>query len=156
MLDLKERFQALDQVPAPDLRRVIELRAGHLASLPGSLKGDLDETGGRRFRVETTHLLAAAAIVVLALGLAVIVHFARGGLPSRHGPPPTPPSGQVLPYRGIWPQLSIEDARYAQQRADTGDAAYSWQVDSLQDAHVAERFLQERLGWAGRVRRHRI
>ena len=26
MVDLKERFQALDQVPAPNLERVIELR----------------------------------------------------------------------------------------------------------------------------------
>jgi hypothetical protein len=152
MLDLKERFQALDQVPAPDLGRVIDLRARHLVSLPGPLMGDLDETGGRRVQVETTHLLAAAAIVVLALGLAVIVHFARSGLPSRHGPHPTPPPpGQVLPYRGIWPQLSIEDAQYAQQRADSGDAAYSWQVDALQDSHVAQRFLQEQLGWTRAV-----
>ena len=86
MLDLKERFQALDQVPAPDLGRVIDLRARHLVSLPGPLRGDLDETGGRRVQVETTHLLAAAAIVVLALGLAVIVHFARSAKISSTSP----------------------------------------------------------------------
>jgi len=148
MVDLKERFQLLDQVPVPELGKAIEVRARHLASVPGSIGHDLDEAGGRRVRVPAAHVLAAAAIVVLGLGLAVIIQFARGGLPARHKPPPTPPPSQIVPYRGIWPQLSLGDARYAQQRADTGDAAYSWQVDSSQDTHVPQRFLEEQLGWA--------
>ena len=148
MVDLKERFQALDQVPAPDLGRVIELRARHLASVPGALGSDPDAIGGRRFRVPPTQLLAAAAIVILGVGLAVIIHQARITAPVRHAPTPTPPQGQVIPYKGIWPETSLKDAQYAQQRADSGDAAYSWQVDSSQDTHVPQQFLQEQLGWA--------
>jgi hypothetical protein len=148
MVDLKERFQELDQVPAPDLGRVIEVRARHLASVPGALGSDLDAIGGRRFRVSPTQLLAAAAIVILGVGVAVIIHQARSTAPIRHGPTPTPPQGQVIPFKGIWPETSLEDAQYAQQRADSGDAAYNWQVDSGQDTHVPQRFLQEQLGWA--------
>src|SRR2546423_9054628 len=147
MVDLKERLQALDQVPAPDLGRVIELRARHLASVPGALGSDPDAIGGRRFRVPATQLLAAAAIVILGVGLAVIIHQARITAPVRHAPTPTPPQGQVIPYKGIWPETSLEGAQYAQQRADSGDAAYSWQDDSSQDTHVPQRFLQEPLGW---------
>ncbi len=151
MVDLKERFQALDQVPAPNLERVIELRARHLASVPGALGLDPDAIGGRRFRVPPTQLLAAAAIVILGVGLAVIIHQARSTAPVRHAPTPTPPQGQVIPYKGIWPETSLEDAQYAQQRADSGDAAYNWQVDSNQDTHVPQRFLKEQLGWTGAV-----
>src|SRR5229473_6187133 len=151
MVDLKERFQALDQVPAPDLGRMIELRARHLASVPGALGSDPDAIGGRRFRVPRTQLLAAAAIVILGVGLAVIIHQARSTAPVRHAPTPTPPQGQVIPYKGIWPETSLEDAQYAQQRADSGDAAYNWQVDSNQDTHVPRRFLKEQLGWTGAV-----
>jgi hypothetical protein len=148
MLDLKERFQALDQVPAPDLGRVIVLRARHLATVPGALGSDPDAIGGRRSRVPSRQVLAAAAIVILGVGLAVIIHQARSTAPIRHAPPPTPPRSQVNLYRGIWPQISLEDAQLAQQRADSGDAAYSWQVDGSQDTHVPQRFLQEHLGWA--------
>src|SRR2546430_11284895 len=107
MVDLKERFQALDQVPAPDLGRVIELRARHLASVPGALGSDPDAIGGRRFRVPPTQLLAAAAIVILRGGLAGLIHQARITAPVRHAPTPPPPQGQVLPYQRIWPVPSL-------------------------------------------------
>ena len=83
-----------------------------------------------------------------------------GGLWLREGaeaPSPDPAiSGQM------WPQTSLEEVRAAQERADAGDPAYTWQVDpmlvlsSYGDAEVAgdplraeifERFIREELGW---------
>jgi hypothetical protein len=148
MVDLKERFHALDQVPAPELGRVIELRARHLVAVPGALRADLHADVNDRRGITARQLLAAAAILLLGLGLAIIAQFARSEFPAKHKTPPPPPPGQLEPYRGIWPQLTIEDAQYAQQQADAGDAAYAWQVDAGQDTHVPQRYLQERLGWA--------
>src|SRR2546423_5294251 len=99
MVDLKERFQALDQVPAPDLGRVIELRARHLASVPGALGSDPDAIGGRRFRVPPTQLLAAAAIVILRGGLSGINHPACITAPGKHEPTSTAPPGPGIPYK---------------------------------------------------------
>ena len=108
MVDLKERFQALDQVPAPNLERVIELRARHLASVPGALGLDPDAIGGRRFRVPPAHLLAAAAILILGLGLAVILHQARSTAPVRHAPTPTPTAqAPGTSEGGIFPAINM-------------------------------------------------
>jgi hypothetical protein len=55
----------------------------------------------------------------------------------------------------MWPQSTDEAVRQAQERADAGDPAYTWQVDPslyLGDVDFArpvivERFLREVLGW---------
>ncbi len=60
----------------------------------------------------------------------------------------------------MWPQPSLDEVRQAQALADSGDPAYTWQVDpqlsSYGDAEVAgdplraeifERFIREELGW---------
>jgi hypothetical protein len=55
---------------------------------------------------------------------------------------------------GMWPQTSLEEVRRAQERADAGTPAYTWQVDpelvngaDPHGAEIFERFLREKLGW---------
>ena len=67
---------------------------------------------------------------------------------------PAAPSSDAM-----WPQSSIEEVREAQELADAGDPAYTWQVDPqltseegwehLSDpgAEIVERFLRGELGW---------
>lgn len=50
----------------------------------------------------------------------------------------------VVPYTGIWPQDTREEAEEAQLRADAGDLEYTWQVGFRR---VAMRFVEEQLGW---------
>lgn len=111
MVDLKERFRALDQVQTPDLENVIQVRARHLSSVPGALRpADADELGASRLRFDGMQLLAAAAILVLAIGLAVLVQFARSGLPSRQTPSPTPSAAPGSGEAGIRPTIHMTSA----------------------------------------------
>src|SRR2546430_5658987 len=96
MLDLKERFRAIDHVPVPDLTRPIERRSRHLSVVPGALGADPGERRRRRV-APVRQLLAAAAIVILAIGLAVIAQHARGNAPVKHAPSPTPVPGAAGP-----------------------------------------------------------
>jgi hypothetical protein len=93
MLDLRQRFRGLDARPVPDLERAIDLRARHLASVPGAL-GPIDAQwmGGPRLRVRPYELVAVAAILVLSIGLAVVVHLARTEAPAKYRPSPPPPT----------------------------------------------------------------
>jgi hypothetical protein len=62
----------------------------------------------------------------------------------------------------MWPQSTTDEVRQAQERADAGDPAYTWQVDPQLSsdnydvwwphlraggAEIAQRFLREELGW---------
>src|SRR5260370_8297797 len=77
MRDLKERFEELDTVPAPELQRQIQTRVQRL------------EGAGRvASSAWLPQVVAAAAILALGIGLAVIFHFARMSVPAR--PLPTP------------------------------------------------------------------
>jgi hypothetical protein len=115
--------------------------------------------------------LAVAAVVVMVASLAVVGLTQRSDPtvgPTGLSPSPTPlpsvaaPSGPVS--GGVWPQSTAEEVREAQERADAGDPAYTWQVDqaldlldrnpasSLTDVNVTvpaivDRFLREVLGW---------
>src|SRR2546423_1489874 len=150
MVDLKERFQALDQVPAPDLGRVIELRARHLASVPGALGSDPDAIGGRRFRVPPTQLLAAAAVVMLRVGPAGVIHQGRIPAPGRHAPTSTPLSPRVvapaaprvgggpLPTDGATCAPTIDETHYHTVKVGTEQPARRgrtgiWVVTGYQD-----------------------
>jgi hypothetical protein len=93
MRDLKERFAELERLQAPDLQQLIQTRVQRLQQ-PERLK-----TGaGRAWRhferprlltAWTTQVLAAAVIVALAIGLALIFHYARTVGPARPTPIPT-------------------------------------------------------------------
>lgn len=97
-------------------------------------------------------LLAATLLLVAALGTAIAVGSGILRLPLVIDDPTI--SG------GMWPQTSLEEVRQAQELADAGDPAYTWQVDeglrdwhsvgleeSLGDAEIVARFLREELGW---------
>ncbi len=70
------------------------------------------------------------------------------------GASPAPPASG-----GMWPQSSADEVSEAQELADAGDPAHTWQVDPqlaseegwghLNDpgAEIVERFLREELGW---------
>lgn len=87
-----------------------------------------------------------------------------GGVWHREGaavPSPEPSSVPALSDQ-MWPQTSLEEVRLAQELADAGDPAYTWQVDAqlevgdypgtwdrLRNGEVelVDRFLREVLGW---------
>lgn len=61
----------------------------------------------------------------------------------------------AVPWRGIWPQDTREEAERAQRRADAGDPDFTWQVgidpanaegDDV-GAPIATRFVASELGW---------
>ena len=64
----------LDQAPAPDLERLIAVRARHLASVPGAL-GSEDPGASRRATIWPVQLLAAVAILALAIGVAALMQW---------------------------------------------------------------------------------
>ncbi len=83
-----------------------------------------------------------------------------GGLWLREGAELPSPDPTVTISDTMWPQSSLEEVRQAQELADAGDPAYTWQVDSMLasygDANVAgdplgaeifERFIRKELGW---------
>ena len=59
----------------------------------------------------------------------------------------------------MWPQSTLDEVRVAQERAEAGDAAYTWQVEpqltlyeegtiqELDHVELVDRFLREVLGW---------
>jgi hypothetical protein len=64
------------------------------------------------------------------------------------------PTGAPAIEGSMWPQTSLADVRAAQDLADAGDPAYTWQVDASLvgdaapwGAEVLDRFLREGLGW---------
>lgn len=66
----------------------------------------------------------------------------------------TPDAGDTepAPSRPMWPQSSLKEVREAQERADAGDPAYTWQVEPAMDdvggdAEIFIRFLTEELAW---------
>jgi hypothetical protein len=115
-----------------------------------------------RRRVALKIALAAAAAAVLVVALASIVRIDDEPDPA-DVPPSTvttrPPTTTVSPTSGgMWPQSTLEEVRAAQELADAGDPAYTWQVDSqlveddswVEERHQVElvdRFLREVLGW---------
>jgi hypothetical protein len=71
----------------------------------------------------------------------------------------------AVPFRGVWPQTTLEEAEEAQRRADAGDPAFTWQLapelDSAPEseafpiplrgaadgAEIVARFVRDVLGW---------
>ena len=115
-----------------------------------------------RHRVALKVALAVAAAAVLVVALGAIVR--TGDEPDPADVPtstvPTPPPTTMEPARsgGMWPQSTLEEVQAAQELADAGDAAYTWQVDPkiveddlwIGEGHQVElvdRFLREVLGW---------
>jgi hypothetical protein len=93
MRDLKERFAELERLPAPDLQQLIQTRVRRLQQ-PGRLKTGAERVWHhferpRLLTAWTTQVLAAAVIVALAIGLALIFHYARTVGPARPTPIPT-------------------------------------------------------------------
>jgi hypothetical protein len=94
-----------------------------------------------------------------------------GTAPSRvvwhRRPPASDPI--AVPFRGAWPQSSLEEAEEAQRRADAGDPAFTWQLapelatppqweslpiparDAADGAEILTRFFRDVLGWEGYV-----
>jgi hypothetical protein len=99
MRDLKERFAELESLQAPDLQQLIQTRVQRLQQ-PARLKTGA-ERAWRHFErprlltAWTTQVLAAAVIVALALGLALIFHYARTVGPARPTPIPTTTGASV-------------------------------------------------------------
>jgi hypothetical protein len=95
---------------------------------------DLDSDAPRR-PVRSVWLFRAAAALVAASVVALGAIVGTGDEPDRADVPPstvrTPPPTTPGPPTsgGMWPQSTLNDVRTAQERADAGDPAYTWQVD---------------------------
>jgi hypothetical protein len=107
--------------------------------------------------------VAAAAVVVAAFGVVGMMQrtgptIGPGGLSQSPTPQPSAavPSNTAAPSSAVddpaldgvvesqWPQTTDEAVRHAQERADAGDPAYTWQLD---EQEVIDRFLHDVVGW---------
>ncbi|HEX9258853.1 MAG TPA: hypothetical protein VF855_04900 [Acidimicrobiales bacterium] len=106
-------------------------------------------------------LAAAAAAVVLVVAIASIERIDNEPDPA-DVPPSTvttspPTTTASLTSGGKWPQSTIEEVRAAQERADAGDPAYTWQLGAqlseddpsshVNELELVDRFMHEVLGW---------
>lgn len=113
--------------------------------------------GGPRVQRLSMAATGAVAIVLLAMAALLFSNLSR----SIDGPaaPPSPSldSGPAT-SGGMWPQSTLDEVRAAQEHADAGDPAYTWQVDSQlaedeswieerRQVELVDRFLREVLGW---------
>jgi hypothetical protein len=99
MPDLEERFKGLDEVRAPDLQRPIQARASSLRRPDHQVTAAEEawQRYERRPRMTTwlTPALAAASILALGIGVAVIFHYARTSAPAHPRPTPSLAPGVV-------------------------------------------------------------
>lgn len=115
-------------------------------------------------KMPVMHRAAAAALALVVLvGAAGVFYLNSGGFvggpnpTATPTPSPTPSASPTVtpPTPGrMWPQSTDEEVRQAQQLADAGDPAYTWQVDpdlysdvNLTTSQIIDRFLREVLGW---------
>jgi hypothetical protein len=61
---------------------------------------------------------------------------------------------ESVTWGGMWPQSTLDEIRAAQERADAGDPAYTWQLDATLaaegepwGAEIFARFIEVELGW---------
>jgi hypothetical protein len=99
-----------------------------------------------------------AAIALFAVAAVLVSNVSRGNEGPAAASPTSPPSGAPT-SGGMWPQSTLEEVRAAQERADAGDPAYTWQLDPqlLVDGErrlmepsqidIVDRFFREVLGW---------
>lgn len=106
---------------------------------------------GRSSRPRLLPALGSAAVVLAAAALALNLVVDQQGRVGADDPTAEPTFSDSM-----WPQSSLEEVREAQERADAGDPAYTWQVDPelesgfrqpTDDTEIVARFLQEELGW---------
>jgi len=107
---------------------------------------------------------AVVLVVVGALGLGSVVNPVASPTPPPSPTVPASPFAEASSPPGyMWPQSTLEEVRAAQELADAGDPAYTWQVDrdlggpgnldsnhpgpGGDDAAIFGRFLEEELGW---------
>ncbi len=104
---------------------------------------------------------AVAAALVVAVGLLAGEVVRRPPDGSTVAGPATPSAAAVptpgsTSSAGMWPQTTVAEVQAAQERADAGDPAYTWQVDPELAAAdnlypwesvVVVRFVREQLGW---------
>lgn len=99
----------------------------------------------------------AAALALFTVAAVLLPNLQRGMEGPAAASSTSPPSGSTT-SGGMWPQSTLEEVRAAQERADAGDPAYTWQVDSQlvedeawleerRQVELVDRFLREVLGW---------
>ena len=137
----------------PELHDLLEQRASGHGPPADLFERVLDRRHRRdRNRRIRAGILGIAVVALSAIGFARLLGSERtpGGEPL--------PSPEPTTSGGMWPQTSLEEVRQAQELADAGDPAYTWQVDpglelertwreGPYDAELLARFLREELGW---------
>lgn len=118
-----------------------------LADRAGRSANPLERLSRRRARVQRNRrmLTAALAFVIAAAGVGLTLTALAGwgkdrNLAAQHHKGTYPASALTA----LWPQYSADQARLAEQRADAGDPAFTWLLDS---SSVASRFAEQFLGW---------
>lgn len=118
-----------------DVRSLLNREAGRVAASQDAMEEML--LRGHR-RVRRTRVLTIVFALTLAAGsLAGLLAAFNGGRSAQAG---------AGGWAGIWPQNTLQEAQAAQGHADSGDPAYTWELDGKT---VLQRFAADRLGWNG-------
>ena len=100
MTDLRERFEAADEIPAPDLWASVLVKVSHAAAdpAPGGLRLVRKSGYPSRRRLVSRKVLTIAAAFVIALAAAGLL--VRAFRPPSQVPVNQPPLGIFAPVRG--------------------------------------------------------
>jgi hypothetical protein len=105
-------------------------------------------------RVSLVVAYGIAAVALVTVGSVLVANLRTIQGPA--APTSTLPASGPTSSGGMWPQSTLDEVRLAQERAEAGDPAYTWQVGARivdhepytqVDAELVDRFLREALGW---------
>jgi hypothetical protein len=108
-----------------------------------------------RPRLTMAVAIGAAAVVLVAVATVLLTNLWRP-IEGPAAPSLVPLPSSETSSGGMWPQSTFEEVPAAQERADAGDAGYTWQVDPQLassdnlypwESEVVKRFLRNGLGW---------
>ncbi len=140
MRELKQRFEELERLHAPDLQRRIQVRIQRLQQPDNPVSG-AEQAWRHRERLWPSQVLAAAAVIVFALVLGVALLHARSRAPVQVHPSPSV-APQPLPSpsitgtypRGFYPgslhMVSPNVGWNGVAYVETSDAGLHWRVIS--------------------------
>ena len=146
MPELKQRFEELERLPAPDLQRRIQIRIQRLQQ-PDSPLSVAEQAWRHRERLWPSQVLATAAVIVFALVLGVALLHARSRAPVQVHPSPSV-APQPLPSpsitgaypRGFYPgslhMVSPKVGWNGVAYVETSDAGLHWRVISSSPATI--------------------
>lgn len=102
MPELKQRFEELERLPAPDLQRRIQVRIQRLQQADHPVS-DAEQAWRHRERLWPWQVLATAAVIVFALGLGIALLQVRSRAPVQTHPSPSAAPQPSPSIAGVYP-----------------------------------------------------